>query len=122
MSSVGGLHAGEIDCLISKLSVRWLGVFEVDELPDVSSEIRFCCFIFNTDPTDQPCTHWLALYAPKAGFIKIFNSFGFSPINYSLESLYPIHLGFPLHSPSTSVCGHNCIVYIYRCSRNKSIS
>ena len=65
--SVGiGLHAGEIECLVERLAdnVRWLGVFASDELPDLNREIRPWCLILNTDPTDQPGTHWLALYAP----------------------------------------------------------
>ena len=51
MSVVSGLHAGAIDCLVSWLvnRVRWLGVCARDELPDVTSEIRFRCFILNTD-------------------------------------------------------------------------
>ena len=124
MSGGGGLHAKEIDCLVSRhlIGVRWLGVFARDELPDVTSEIRPWCLILNTDPKDQPGTHWLALYAPKAGFIELFDSFNFSPITYSLESLHILHLGFPLQSISTSVCGYYCIVYIYLRSRNKSIN
>ena len=63
----------EIDCLVSWLlvEVRWLGVFACDELPDVTSEIRPWCLIFNTDPKDQPGTHRLALYALKAGPIEL---------------------------------------------------
>ena len=55
--SVGSeLHAGEIECLVSRLvdNVRWLGVFACDELPDLSREIRPWCQILNTDPKDQP--------------------------------------------------------------------
>ena len=98
MSGGGGLHAGKIDCLVSRLlvGVRWLGVFARDEMPDLIREIRPWCLIFNTDTKDQPGTHWLALYAPKPGPIELFDSFGFSPINYSLDSLNPLHLRFPL--------------------------
>ena len=44
MSVGSGLHAGEIDCLVSRLvnGVCWLGVFAGDELPDVTREIRPC--------------------------------------------------------------------------------
>ena len=42
MSVGSGLHAGEIDCLVSRLvnGVRWLKVFARDELPDVPCKIR----------------------------------------------------------------------------------
>ena len=75
--SVGSeLQAGEIDCLVSKLlvGVRCLGVFAREELPDFcTSEIRPWCLILNTDPKDQPGTHWLALDAPIAGPIELFD-------------------------------------------------
>ena len=124
MNGYGTRHAGEINCLVYKLlvGVRFLGIFARDEQPDLTREIRPLWLILNTDPKDQPGTHWLALNAPNAGPIELFDSFGFSPINYSLDSLNPLHLGFPLQSPSTSVCGNYFIVYIYHCSRNKSLS
>ena len=122
--SVGrGLHAKEIDCLVSRLvnGVRWLGVFARDELPDMTSEIRPLCLILNTDPKNQPGTHWLALYAAVAGGIELFDSFGFSPKIFSLDFLDSSHLSFFLQSPSTSVYGHYCIVYIYLRSHNHSL-
>ena len=67
MSGGDGLHAGEIDCLVLKLlvGVCWLGVYARDELHDFSREIRPWCLILNTNPTDQPGTHWPAFYAPR---------------------------------------------------------
>ena len=87
MSVCSGLHAREINCLISWLvdEVRWLGVFARDELPDFTREIRPWCLILNTDPIDQPETHWLALYAPLSGGIALFDSFGFFPSMYCLD-------------------------------------
>ena len=123
MSGGGELHAGEIECLVSRLlvGVRWLGIFARDELPDLTRERRPWCLILNTDPKDQLGTHWLALYAPKAGPSELLDLFGFSPINYNLNSLNLLHLGYPLQLPSTSVCDHYCIVYIYLRSCNKSL-
>ena len=46
-----------------------LRVFALNELPEVTSEIRPWCLILNTDPKHQPGTHWLALYAPLCGGI-----------------------------------------------------
>ena len=85
MSGGSGLHAGEIECLVSRLvnNVRWLGVFARDELPDLTRKIRSLCLILNTDSKDQPKTHWLALYAPLARSIELFDSVGFSPSMYS---------------------------------------
>ena len=79
MSVCSGLHAGDIECLVSRLvdNVRWLGVFARDELPDLTCEIRPWCLILITNCKDQPETHWLALYAPSARSIELFDSFGF---------------------------------------------
>ena len=118
------LHAEEINCLVSRLvdGVRWLGVFARDGLLDVTREIRPWCLILNTDPKNQAGTHWLALYAPLFGGIELFDSFGFSPNMYSLDVLKPLHSSFSFQSSSNSVCGHYCIVYIYLCSHNYSLS
>ena len=120
MSVCSGLHAGEIECLVSRLvdNVRWLGVFARDELPDLNREIRPLCLILNTHPKGQPGTHWLAVYAPLVRSIELFDSFRFSYSMYSLDFLDPLHSSYSLQSPSTSVCGHYCIVYIYLCSHN----
>ena len=86
--SVGSkLYAGKIEWLLSRLvdNVRWLGVFARDELPDLTREIRSWCLILNTDPKDQPGTHWLAFYAPLARNIELFDSFGFSPRFFLLD-------------------------------------
>ena len=123
MSIGSGLHAGKIECLVSRLvdNVRSLGVFARDELPDLTREIRPWCLILNTDPKDQPGTHWLAFDAPLARSIDLFDSFGFSPSMYNLEFLDPLHSSYVLQSPSTSICDHYCIVYIYLCSHNYSL-
>ena len=123
MSVGSALHAGEIECSVSRLvdNVRWLGVFARDELPDINREIWSWCLILNTDPKDKPGTHWLALYALSARSIELFDSFGFSPSMNSFEFVDPLHLSYSLQSPSTSLCGHYCIVYIYLRSHNYSL-
>ena len=122
MSVESGLHAGEIYCLVSRLvnGVRWPWVFARDDLPDVTREKRPWCLILNTDPKDLPGTHWLALYAFQSGRIKLFDSFGFSLSMYGFDSLDLLHLLYSVQSPSFSVCGHYCIVYIYLRSRHTS--
>ena len=124
MSVDTGLYVGKIECLVSKLvdDVRLLGVFARDELPDFMSKIRPICLILNTDPNDQPLTHWLDLYAFSAGSIKIFYLFGLSPSIYSLDVLNTLHSSFFRQSPSTSVCGNYSIVFIYICFHNYSLT
>ena len=123
MSGGSKLHAGEIEYFVSRLvdNVRWLGVFARDELPDLTREILLWCLIFNTDSKNQLGTQWLALYVPLARSIELFDSFGFSPSLYSLEFLNLLHSSYSLQSPSTSVCGHYCNVYIYLPTHNYSL-
>ena len=87
MSVSRGLNAGKIECLVSRLvdDVWWLGVFARDKLPDLNRGIWPSCLILSTDPTDQPGTHWLSLYAPSASSIELWNSFGNSPSMYRLD-------------------------------------
>ena len=121
MNGGGGLYAGEIDCVVSRLliGVRWLGVFARDEMLDLTREIRPWCLNINIDSKDQSGTHWLILYAPIAGGIKLLDSFGLFPIIYSLDFLEFVYYSFLLQSLSSTVCGHYCIVYIYfRCCNN----
>ena len=55
----GGLHAGEIACLVLRLlvEIRWRGVFARDKLPHLTCESRLWCHILNTDLKDLPGTH-----------------------------------------------------------------
>ena len=124
MSLGSGLHAEEIEFLVSRLvlDVRWLGVLARDELFHYTREIRPWCLILNTYPKDQPGSQLLALYAFSADSIELFDSFGCSPRTYSLDFLDSLHFPFSLQRPSTSVCGHYCIVYIYLRSHNYSLS
>ena len=65
-------------------------------LPDFTRENRPWCVIMNTDPKDQPGTHWLALSAPLVGRIELFDSFNFYTSIYSLNFLDFLHLLFSL--------------------------
>ena len=87
MSVGSGLHVGEIDCLVTRPvnELRWLEVFARDKLPDVTREIRPWCLILNPDLENQPGTHRLALYAPLAGGIELFDPFGYFSSIYSLD-------------------------------------
>ena len=92
----GVLYAREFECFVSRLviEIRWLNVCERYELPDLTRDSTPWCLILNTDTKDKPCSHWLALNEPNAGFKELFNLFGFLLINFSLDSLNPLNLNF----------------------------
>jgi hypothetical protein len=112
-----GLHTGEIDCAGAKLlrntGVRWLGAFPRDGIPDLTKEKRPCALIVNTDDTNLPGTHWLALYLGIHS-VEFFDSYGQNPLIYSL----PINVSIThsskrvIQSPDSNVCGHYCLLFI----------
>ena len=144
MSAARGLHAGEIDCLLSRVlgndlqrylgaatpttlrirlrGVRWLGVFARDQLPkDLQQQTRPWALVLNTDPSNKPGQHWLALFGPRdGGRIELFDSFGLEPKKYKLDSLAPLHTRIQFQFASSAVCGHYCIYFLYHRSHASS--
>jgi len=141
MSASKGLHAGEIDCLLSRAltddqhpsldrdtrassmirlhGIRWLGVFARDELPDVRKEQRPFALVLNTDPRSKPGQHWLALFGPPDGPIELFDSFGLAPSVYNLAHLSPTHSRIQFQSSNSAYCGHYCIYFLYHRSHSR---
>ena len=119
---MSGLHAAEIDCLLRRTlsdvhpymgsSVRWLGVFARDELPNLNKERRPFALVLNTDPSSKPGQHWLALFGPKEGPIEIFDSFGLHTSSYGLAYLLPTYSLIQLQSSFSALCGHYCIFFL----------
>ena len=133
MNNSKGLHALEIDCLASRMlgdlrlyltsneisdiknreSVRWLGVFARDQIPDDLNSKRPFALVLNTDPADKPGQHWLAMYGPTTGPIELFDSYALPPSLYGLNSFALTYSRTPLQSPSSAVCGHYCLFFLY---------
>jgi hypothetical protein len=119
------LYSNEINCLASRMlavteQVHWLGVFARDEIPDLNRMKRPSGLIFNSDPKDKPGQHWLAIFLPKQGPAEFFDSFGYSPKFYSLESLDYTHQRCSYQSILSALCGHYCIMFIYFRSNGNS--
>ena len=121
-SVINGLHANEIDCLLRRTlsdvsrymgsSVRWLGVFARDELPDVNKERRPFALVLNTDPRSKPGQHWLAHIGPKEGPIEIFDSYGLHPFSYGLSYILITYFLIQLQFSFSALCGHYCIFFL----------
>ena len=130
---MSGLHSGEIVCLARRMlsdvtpndstirfclsSIRWLGVFARDELPDLTQMQRPFAFVFNNDPHDKPGQHWLAKYGPSDGPLEFFDSFGMPPSYYGLSTLFAYSC-ISLQLFSSALCGKYAIYFIYLRSRN----
>lgn len=100
------------------------GVYARDELPKKPKWPE--CFIINTDPRSKPGTHWLAIHYNQDGHCYFFDSYGFRPAHFRLESY--------INSTSTSwtynkiriqgnsdYCGYYCILFLLFKCRDKSL-
>ena len=97
-----------------------LGVFPSDRLP--LSVPQPSCLIVNTDPSDQPGAHWLAIYVDKDGVIDYFDSYGIPPQVENMKNCLERHGSIVnindtiVQSYMSAACGPHCIYFlILRC-------
>ena len=127
--------------------VRWMGVFARDELPTehefLQDQMKRCdnrpfALVFNNQPKSEPGQHWLAIYgvaAPSKGGaalnsggglhieIEFFDSYALPPAAYSLHSQFKSIVHFSkvsLQSPSSALCGHYCLYFLFARSHGLS--
>lgn len=93
------------------------GVFSSDTLPP---EPRL--LICNTDPSNEPGKHWIAIHVDQYGRGEYFDSFG-RPPNKHFKRYMNTHCGSrwtfnkrQIQSIISSFCGHYCCFYcMFRC-------
>ena len=71
------MNSVEIDRFLRPRLRHFDGVFSIDNLPD-DPRLLVC----NTDPSDKPGRHWIAIYVDDDGRVDFFDSFGRRPIHY----------------------------------------
>jgi hypothetical protein len=92
------------------------GVFSADTLPE-NPRLLIC----NTDPSNQPGTHWIAIYVDQNGHGEYFDSFGRKPSavfeHYMKENCIDwIFNTKQLQSITSRYCGFYCCFYcMFRC-------
>ena len=97
------------------------GVFLSDKLPIVNKYPL--ALIANTD---QPGTHWIAMYFVTPDECEFFDSYGFPPETYDVdeyvlrESMY--FNGKPLQGLTSDVCGDYCLFYLLHRARNVDLN
>ena len=116
------LNTDEIQCIgkrsTEQLGLHFLGVFPADKAPTTTDKTPFA-YVVNTDPSDQPGSHWVAVYkaSPKST-LEFFDSFGQPLSAYpTLTHLIPA-AGYEFNtcsyqSLSSRVCGFYSLAYIY---------
>jgi hypothetical protein len=60
---------------------QFCGVFPSDKLPQTIEKYP-CGFVANTDPSNEPGTHWIAFYFPSEERGEFFDSYGHAPEYY----------------------------------------
>ena len=88
-----------------------------------------CGLVVNTDPSDEPGTHWVAFYFPSKGKGEFFDSYGHPPdyYNSSFKNFLERHSrewsfnNRKLQSVWSDVCGQYCIFYLIHRAPEKSM-
>lgn len=99
----------------------FIGVFACNKLPRHILK-KPACLIINTDPSNKPGTHWVAIYIPVKGKCEYFDSFGLKP---KIRSIYNFIMRqsssylcnqIQLQSFISTVCGNYCCEFLlHRC-------
>jgi hypothetical protein len=91
------------------------GVFASDGLPTALASLPGA-FVINTDPSNMPGMHWVAVFSDKEDEIEIFDSFGKDFSFYGLKPLSRrvIKQTEQLQSSDSTVCGQYCLFFLLR--------
>lgn len=97
------------------------GVFPCDQLP--YNEKPPLNIIVNTDPSQLPGSHWIAISINKDGRGHYFDSFGLRPMVQEITAFLEIkctkgwsHSSIQIQNITSETCGNYCVLYIiFRC-------
>jgi len=90
------------------------GVFARDELP--RTRLLPGAYVLNTHPA--PGVHWMLIYVDEnGGKVELYDSLGYAPKHYGLDSLIDRSLPERLQSEDTLSCGLYVLYFLYWRSR-----
>ena len=94
--------------------VGFIGVFPCDKLPNIIHAP--CSFICNTDPSNKPGTHWIAMFFDTETSMDYFDSNGITPSGPFAKYLKPVEkIRFSivrLQDPGSIVCGEYAVHFL----------
>ena len=94
-----------------------VGVFAADTIPRVWT--RPTAYIFNTDASNQPGSHWVAVHVSRGGDAVYFDSFGLPPLSpHHVQRIYANVKKFRwndrrIQSARSNKCGKYCLLFLY---------
>ena len=107
-----------------KLAPVMLGVYPKDRLPVVNKYPSG--MIANTDPHDQPGTHWVAMYFISPWETEFFDSYGFPPDTYGFGGYIKrgatLYNNKPFQGLTSDTCGDYCLFYLFHRARNVNMN
>ncbi len=103
------------------------GVFPLDKIPKFIKN-RPGALVINTDKSNQPGTHWVAIYISADNYAEYFDSYGRKPIHKEFIKFFqrnkiPIILYNKTHLQGyfSTVCGQYCCMYLLHRSKNRTL-
>ena len=82
--------------------------------------------IANTDPHDQPGTHWIAMYFVSPDESEFFDSYGFPAESYGMDGYIlrgtTYYNDKPMQGLTSDVCGDYCLFYLLHRARNVDLN
>lgn len=101
------------------------GVYACDTLP--ATENYPALYIVNTDDSNLPGQHWIAIYLESTHFGEYFDSYGEEPKNDFVEYMNKhckkwLYNAKQIQSVITAFCGFYCLFYAFlRCNRGMTL-
>lgn len=107
----------EIHRVLVNLPNHTIGVYPSDMIPETWE--KPVAFVFNTDNSKKPGSHWVAVYVDKKSRGHYFDSYGLKP--YIPDHIARLRKNCKtfryndhhLQSISSDVCGHFCIMFLF---------
>lgn len=102
------------------------GVYPRDRLPVTVTKPSI--FVINTDTSDRPGLHWVAVSFDSFGYGEYFDSFGLAPLHHDILAFIVRNSHYPysynsrfLQDLMSSACGLYVIYYVLMKSRGQSL-
>ena len=106
------------------LGDTFCGVFAADTVPKKLKTLP-AAMVVNTDPSDQPGTHWVALFFDVNNHADYFDSYGEKPAICTINDLLRFCESWnyndkQIQANLSSVCGHYCVYFAIQRAAGKT--
>jgi hypothetical protein len=120
------MNGAEIETFLRKhCSDLFMGVYSSDQLPKTINPPKL--LVCNTDTSDLPGEHWIAIYIGSDGHGEFMDSFGREPGQPFLDFMNKhskiwLYNDKQLQSVISSYCGNYVLFYCFRRSRGMNLN